>query len=200
MDGPISVQIGTQTATSNESFTYTSDPVISYFDPPSGPRGTTVNIYGANFDVVAANNVVYFGAISAGTPVASPDGLRLITTVPQSVGFGSSPLSVVVNGTTVIADEEFHVDVTGVEDLRSSNSLKAQYLNGSLNLYSGSNAGSGSLSTQLYNMEGKVVLSDQIKANNGTWERSYDLELPAGMYILNISGSDQNFSQKINIH
>ncbi len=48
-----------------------AQPVITSFDPLSGPVGTTVTISGENFNAMPANNIVFFGAtmteVTAGT-------------------------------------------------------------------------------------------------------------------------------------
>ena len=55
-------------------------PTIATFSPTSGPVGTTVTITGTNFNTIAVNNIVYFGAVRA--PVAAASSTSLIVTVP----------------------------------------------------------------------------------------------------------------------
>jgi hypothetical protein len=53
-------------------------PTITSFSPTSGPVGTTVNITGTNFSPIAANNIVYFGAVKATVTAALQDNSLLL--------------------------------------------------------------------------------------------------------------------------
>jgi YD repeat-containing protein len=92
--GPIAVTVGTQTATSAESFAVTSGsggaPTITGFTPGGGGPGTAVTIAGTNFDPVLTNNVVRFNDTQAALSSATPT--EILATVPNYAGSG--PISV----------------------------------------------------------------------------------------------------------
>jgi hypothetical protein len=89
--------------------THVTIPVINNFSPSYGPIGTTVNIYGDNFDTVASHNIVYFGAASA--VVTRATGTSLTVTVPAGATY--TPLSVTVRNLTVYAQQAFYVTFPG---------------------------------------------------------------------------------------
>jgi len=70
-----------------------AQPVVNSFSPASGPAGTPVVISGNNFDVVPANNIVFFGNVRATVSIASVTSLTV--TVP--LGATYSIISVTVN-------------------------------------------------------------------------------------------------------
>jgi hypothetical protein len=78
-------------------------PVITSFSPTSGPIGTIVTISGTNFDPVAANNIVYFGAVKAN--VLSASSTTLTVTAPAGATY--QPLSVTTAGLTGFAANPF---------------------------------------------------------------------------------------------
>jgi len=73
-------------------------PTITSFTPASGPVGASVTISGANFNAVAAGNIVFFGATMA--TVTSASATSLTVTVP--IGATYQPISV-LNGATALA-------------------------------------------------------------------------------------------------
>ena len=73
----------------------TAQPVITSFSPASGAIGTNVTITGTGFNAVAANNIVYFGAVKA--TVTSATATSLNVTVPAGATY--RPLSVLNNAT-----------------------------------------------------------------------------------------------------
>lgn len=70
-------------------------PVIQSFSPNSGAAGTTVTIKGANFEPVAGNNIVFFGATRA--TVTAATATQIICKVPAAATY--VPISV-LNTTT----------------------------------------------------------------------------------------------------
>ena len=84
---------------------YAQQPVINSFTPAAGPVGTTVTITGSNFDPVAANNIVYFGAVKA--TVIAATATSLTVTVPTGTTY--QPLSVTTNGLTGYSSKPFNV-------------------------------------------------------------------------------------------
>ena len=75
-------------------FVFSSTPIISSIIPASGPVGTVVQINGTNFSTVAANNIVWFGAVKAVVSAASANVLTV--TVPAGATY--QPLTVTSNG------------------------------------------------------------------------------------------------------
>lgn len=82
----------------NRSNLLIAQPIISSFSPLSGPIGSTVSINGSNFNAVAANNIVYFGATRA--LVSSASSTQLSVIVPDGMTY--EPISVTnsANGLT----------------------------------------------------------------------------------------------------
>lgn len=74
-------------------------PTISDFAPKSGKVGTAVTITGSNFNTIAANNIVYFGATKA--VVTSATTTSLFVLVP--VGASYEPLTVLNTTTHLMA-------------------------------------------------------------------------------------------------
>ena len=74
-------------------FTWYNNPIITSFSPSAGAVGTTVTISGANFNAIAANNTVYFGAVKA--VVISATTTSIVVTVPLHATF--EPISVTAN-------------------------------------------------------------------------------------------------------
>ena len=70
-------------------------PVITGFTPAGGPSGSTVTIYGSNFDPMPGNNAVQFNGVTAWVMAASPT--QLTVNVPE--GATTGPITVSnVNG------------------------------------------------------------------------------------------------------
>lgn len=73
--------------TSLPGFTMIGAPIIGSLLPLSGTTGTSVTITGSNFNTIAANNIIFFGATRATVVSASSD--RLTVTVPSGASYGS---------------------------------------------------------------------------------------------------------------
>jgi gliding motility-associated-like protein len=82
-----------------------AQPVIHSLLPLSGSTGSTVTISGNNFDPIAANNIVYFGAVKA--KIISSSATTLTVSVP--VGASYEPVTVTTNHLTAISDKPFTV-------------------------------------------------------------------------------------------
>ena len=80
-------------------------PVVSSLSPAKGPAGTSIIIGGSNFNMAAASNIVYFGAVKA--QVTSSSTSSLTVTVPAGATY--QPLSVlnVANGLTGYSPQPF---------------------------------------------------------------------------------------------
>ncbi len=80
-----------------------AQPVITSFSPTSGSVGTFVKILGSNFNTIAANNIVYFGATKATVSSVSLSSLTVI--VPSGATY--EPISITSNGLTVYLSKPF---------------------------------------------------------------------------------------------
>ncbi len=98
----------------------TGRPVIHTISPLSGPVGTTVTITGIQFDPVAANNLVYLGAVRA--PVTGATANQLTITVPPGASY--DPVTVTVGNLTDRSLQMFNTTFTGTDTL-SANTLAA---------------------------------------------------------------------------
>jgi hypothetical protein len=89
---------GSDTATG-----FYAGPYILSFSPLSGPVGTTVQIRGNNFSTIAANDVVYFGAVTATVLSATPTSLTV--TVPPGATYW--PITVSCGNLTAYSAQPF---------------------------------------------------------------------------------------------
>jgi YD repeat-containing protein len=78
--GPISVTVGSSTATTTSVFTVTAPLVsITDFSPKLGRSGTAVTITGTGFDTLPVNNRVYIGrALATVTSPATPTSIQAV--------------------------------------------------------------------------------------------------------------------------
>ena len=97
-------------------FVYAGVPGVTAFSPSSGAVGTTVAITGTNFDVLPANNIVYFGAVRGNVVSASPTNLLL--TVPTGATY--APITVTVSGLTAYSGKPFLPTYPGSGTIDSS--------------------------------------------------------------------------------
>lgn len=89
---------------------YTSffgQPAISSFAPLSGPIGATVIIKGTNFNLIPANNIVFFGATKATVYYASNDSLTV--TVPLGATYENISVTNLANHLTAYSTQPFIV-------------------------------------------------------------------------------------------
>lgn len=104
-------------------------PTITSFTPASGPIGTAVTITGTNFSLVAADNIVYFGAVKAVVSTASATSLTV--TVPTGTTY--QPITVTTNTLTAYTNKPFIVTFpsSGTDLLPNSFAAKIDYPTGS---------------------------------------------------------------------
>ncbi|MBL7933704.1 MAG: VCBS repeat-containing protein [Bacteroidia bacterium] len=83
-----------------------SQPIITSYNPVSGPVGSTVVINGSGFNSTASLNTVYFGATKA--PVNNASASSLTVTVPLGAN-NTSPINVLnnTNGLSAYASDVF---------------------------------------------------------------------------------------------
>jgi len=105
-----SVTVVTPGGTANRTgFIFTSLTIINSFNPTSGSPGTVVTITGANFNPVAANNIVYVGGVQA--TVSSATSSTLTITIPFGASF--SPITVLSNGKLASSTLPFTITFPG---------------------------------------------------------------------------------------
>ncbi len=80
---------------------------ITSFSPTSGPAGTNVTILGTGFDVVATNNIVFFGA-TFGT-VTAASATSITATVNDGANFQYITVTNIITNTTAYSQKPFNV-------------------------------------------------------------------------------------------
>ncbi len=119
--GTLSVTTPYGTA-SLQNFSNVPVPAISSFSPKSGIIGSSVTIKGSNFDSVATNNIVYFGAVRASVTSGNKDSL--VVKVPAGATY--SPISVTAKGLTANASKQFNLTFAGLGSSFSSTTFSAR--------------------------------------------------------------------------
>ncbi len=100
-------------------FTPVPVPAITSFNPTSATVGASVTIDGVNFDPIAANNTVYFGATKATVTSASTTSL----TVEVPAGATHARVTVLVNSLTAFSTEHFLPTFPGIAQIINSSTL-----------------------------------------------------------------------------
>ena len=109
--GPITVTVGSKTATSATNFTVSETvPTIASFSPPHGLSGALVTINGTGFSTTPANNIVKFNGTAA--VVTSATVSQIVVIVPT--GATTGPITVAVGSKTATSATNFTVPVTVV--------------------------------------------------------------------------------------
>jgi hypothetical protein len=114
----VTSQLGTGVA---GGFSYTAAPLITGFSPETALSGTNISITGANFNPVAAANIVYFGGLKAEVLTASVTSL----TVKVPAGAPYNYISVTCNNLTGYSQKKFNALFTATAPL-SANSFEAR--------------------------------------------------------------------------
>lgn len=114
--GSISVTTPEGTITANG---FKMIPLITSFSPESGPVGTNVTISGINFDPVAANNIVFFGAVKAN--ILSATNTELVVKVPA--GTTPEPISVTTGTVSAYSNKPFAVTFPNDNSSLTTNSF-----------------------------------------------------------------------------
>ncbi len=99
----ITVEVGSQTATSANNFKVLAMPAITSFSPMEGTEGTTVTISGTNFSAVMSENAVKFNGTAANVTAATATAL----TVTAPAGATTGKITVQVGTQTAIASNDF---------------------------------------------------------------------------------------------
>jgi hypothetical protein len=124
--GDVTVKTAGGTATQG-SFKFYTAPVITSFSPTSGPAGTTVTITGANFNNIAANNIVSFGTLKGQVISGSSNSISVV--VP--VGASFHPVTVTTNNLTASSSKPFVVTFPGLSTFTAGSfSAKIDFIAG----------------------------------------------------------------------
>ncbi len=105
--------------TSLSGFGYGGKPIIDSLAPLSGAVGSTVIVYGHNFNSTPEGNIVYFGPVKAVVSIATPNMLQVI--VPAGAVY--DPVSVTSNYLTAISSTDFLVRFPESDSLISASSF-----------------------------------------------------------------------------
>lgn len=88
-----------------------SQPTITNFSPSTGSVGTTVTLTGTNFNAVASNNIVFFGAAKASISSASTTSITV--TVPVGATYEDISITDMVTSLTGYSNKPFIVSFSG---------------------------------------------------------------------------------------
>ncbi len=97
--------IGTAYGNSTSFKTLALPPIINNFNPKSGNPGSAVTISGSNFNPIATNNVVYFGATKATVISASSTSLTVL--VPSDATYSSLAVIDIITNQTGLSMGKF---------------------------------------------------------------------------------------------
>ena len=107
------------------TFVAKAQPVISSFNPVSGPVGASVVIAGNNFDATPANNIVYFGATQATVTAATVSSLTV--TVPSGGTFQPITVVNITSGLIGYSTKNFNITYnSGIGQTITTASFKAR--------------------------------------------------------------------------
>ena len=101
--GKITVEVGSQTATSANDFDILVIPAITGFSPTEGDEGTTVTITGTNFSTVTSENIVKFNGTVTNVTTATATSL----TVTAPAGATTGKVTVQVGAQTATSSNDF---------------------------------------------------------------------------------------------
>ncbi|WP_211217440.1 FG-GAP-like repeat-containing protein, partial [Segetibacter koreensis] len=98
-----------------------AQPTITSFTPADGPVGTEVTITGTHFSSIAANNIVYFGAVKSTVIAATATTLKV--NVPTGTTY--QPITVTTKGLTAYSSKPFLVTFASVAGPFTDSSFSA---------------------------------------------------------------------------
>ncbi len=174
-------------------------PVISSFSPTSGPIGTTVIITGTNFSPVAANNIVYFGAVKAAVSAASTTSLAV--TVPGGTTY--QPITVTANNLTAYSNKPFVVTFPANNSGFSTNSFvpKADFTTGSnpQSVATGDLDGDGKADMAIVNAASNTVSVLRNTSTSGTISFAAKVDYATGLRPQGIAIGDVDGDGKLDL-
>lgn len=167
-----------------------NQPYINSFTPISENIGATITITGTDFSTVIANNIVTFNGVVA--TVLSVTATSLTVVVP--VGATTGKISIETGCSIVATTDNFSVTGLSTEDFSKSN----------FSIFPNPSAGIFTIQTKnpinnanltVADMKGRIVYQTNAKNLDS---KTIDLNnLSNGIYILNISNANYNYSQKL---
>lgn len=111
----ISITIAGVTQFIPDDFTILKEPVIESVSPKSGAVGSTMTLRGINFITTPYYNTVFFDTIPS--RVISATSTELVTTVPEGLPLGNTPVSVKSGGLKSLLSKEFKISsIPSVKD------------------------------------------------------------------------------------
>lgn len=194
VDGTFTLNNGSGTATSPQSFFVENGPVITKLNPESGKAGSAVKIEGFNFSSVDTENKVLFGSIDAGLPIVNTTATELELTVPPGLSPGEHTVRLSVTGfTTVTAPKKYRVlsQTSGILESSTENGLSVFSNNEGLNISINTLVGMHNAKITIYEINGAKVFEQGFNAEGKTKHLHIaNVTLVSGAYIL--SFEDEN--------
>jgi len=194
IDGTFTVNNGSGTATSPQSFFVENGPVITKLNPESGKAGSAVKIEGFNFSTVDSENKVLFGSLDAGLPIVNTAATELEVTVPPGLSAGEHTVRLSVTGfTTISAPKKYRVlsATSGIFESSADNGLKVYTNNEGLNLSIKTKKPMLNSKVVIYDIRGLIVFEQGFDAEGQTeFVHTMNPELHSGIYILSLE--DEN--------
>ncbi|HWJ26880.1 MAG TPA: IPT/TIG domain-containing protein [Flavisolibacter sp.] len=176
-DGPISITVGSNTATSTTNFTVVTNSgnqiTLTDLSPLTGPVGTEVTITGTNF---GNDPVVIISGVEA--LIVSKSSTSIKFKIPENLNGSDHVVSVTANGQTKNADKIFKL--TEVSDFHwsdqlSNTQLDKVYSNGTAFVYN----------NKIYLGLGTDISASPVKLNNSFW--NYDAAASQWFQTIQIS-------------
>lgn len=199
VDGTFTLNNGSGTAISPQSFFVENGPVITKLNPESGKAGSAVKIEGFNFSTVDSENKVLFGSLDAGLPIVNNAATELEVTVPPGLSVGEHTVRLSVTGfTTISAPKKYRVlsATSGIFESSADNGLKVYTNNEGLNISINSLVGMHNAKITIYEINGAKVFEQGFNAEGKTKHLHIaNVTLVSGAYIL--SFEDENNGIKI---
>jgi hypothetical protein len=165
---------------------------VTAISPTSGWIGSTVTITGVGFSATPADNTVKFNGTAA--VVTASTSTSITCTVPESATTGK--ISVTVAGRTKESPSNFLVlpNAVGVSEIRNE-PYKVWYSNGTLHYDLASDQLTDLLNLKVYNASGALVFERVVSEGEyaGRQVSVNVSELPAGIYITDLSGMSGRF-------
>ncbi len=112
--GKISLQVGDQTLTTTQDFTYLTQ-TITNFDPVYGNAGDVIRVFGENFSSKASDHIVKFNGVQATVQAftnLTNVGNELYVVVPPNVGIGKITVQIGEVVVTSVKDFIYQAPVT----------------------------------------------------------------------------------------
>ena len=192
LSGKINLKTNYGLAASSTDFIVLYPPVIASFSPDKGIPGDKITITGSNFDVIAANNTVKFGSLSA--QVLSANATTLEVKVPS--GFYQAKVAVTTPVGNTVSTADFTMLLTATENQpENSFTLYPNPTDGKIMIDFGSQPVKV-LEISVLNSIGSPVLLKKVQ--KVIQKEEVDLsDKPAGIYLLLLKTETGSLSRKV---